>query len=113
MLKTGVYNLAQIDAGKFKSFLGGDKRISVTLYEKILSRPDAEHLAERILLLFTDERGAYKRTYSNRFAEFDLNCLQIINENFAKDLDLKFHDAGISDGRTAVDLFIKLSLSHP
>lgn len=113
MLKTGVYNLAQINAGNFKTILGGDKRISVTLYEKILTRPDAEQLAERILLLFTDERGAYKRTYSNRFAEFDMHALEIITKHFAKDQILKFHDAGISDGRTAVDLFVKLALCHP
>lgn len=106
LLNTGIYNLEQLAEPKyFKNIFGRDKRISITLYEQILSHANAEFLAERILLLFTDERGAYKRTYSNRFAEFDQIVKNILSANFSANEYLKIHDVAISDGRTAVDFF--------
>ncbi len=108
MLKTGIYTLEQIKSNKFKTILGGDKRISITLYDQILNVEDSSNLAERVLLLFTDERGAYKRTYKNRFADFDRNVLEILAANFTKDSALQMQDVAVSDGRTAVDFFEKI-----
>ena len=48
---------------RFKTLLGQEKNLSVTLYDQILGLPNAEFLAERILFRFSDERGARKRTY--------------------------------------------------
>lgn len=114
MLKTGIYNINQIsEQNTYKGWLGGDQRISVTLYPDILERSNAEELAERILLLFTDERGAYKRTYANRFEQFDQKVLDLMPQYFASAQELIVQDFGISDGRTAVDFFNKLSAVYP
>lgn len=110
LLNTGIYNIGQLAEPKcFKNLFGRDKRISITLYDQILSHSKADYLAERILLLFTDERGAYKRTYANRFAEFDQIIKNILIANFNTYDFLKIHDVAVSDGRTAVDFFNDIS----
>lgn len=112
MLKTGIYTLEQVKRNKFKTILGGDKRISITLYDQILNVEDSSTLAERVLLLFTDERGAYKRTYQNRFADFDKQVLEIFAANFPHTNQLQVSDVAVSDGRTAVDFFAQLSKQY-
>ena len=114
MLKTGIYDLAQIKKGiPFKSCFGGDKKVSITLYDQILALPNAEELAERILLLFSDERGAYKRTYGKRFEIFDKEVLKLLENSFDKKHPLLFQDVGVSDGKTAVDFFEKIAVLFP
>ncbi len=106
MITNGIHHRSQITKDlKLKDFFGVDKRISITLYDQILDLPNAEDLAERILLLFSDERGAYKRTYRKRFEEFDKVVLTLIEKNLKG--PLLFQDVGISDGRTAADFFEK------
>ena len=103
MLKFGITNLDQMRNRKFKTFLKRKRgNISITLYDKIHTFSDADTIAERILLLFSDERGAYKRTYQKRFGEFDA---QVIHELSKFSPPQTFHDVGISDGRTALDFF--------
>ena len=84
--------------------------MSITLYDQILNEPNADILAERILLLFSDERGAYKRTYQKRFEEFDLQVLTALGRLSPPKT---FHDVGVSDGRTALDFFEKMVLAFP
>src|SRR5947208_2045153 len=100
MLKTGIFKLEQLnELNNLKSIFGADKRVSITLYDQIFDYSNAEALAERILLMFTDERGAYKRTYSQRFAEFDTLCARVLAENFDQENALTVHDVAVSDGR--------------
>ena len=84
------------------------KKISITLYNELVKENYSSDLAEKILLNFTDARGAFKRTYSNRFEEFDTLALEIIKEHFSSDKLLNVHDTAISDGRTACNFFLKL-----
>lgn len=86
------------------------KNISITLYDQIGNDQNADEIAESILLLFSDERGAYKRTYSKRFEEFDKIILKYLLTIFQEKDQLRFHDVAISDGRTALDFFEKISL---
>ncbi len=107
MLKFGITNLYQMHNRKFKTFLKRKRgNISITLYDKIHTFSDADIIAERILLLFSDERGAYPK----RFEEFDA---QIIHELCKFPAPQTFHDVGISDGRTAVDFFEKIARAFP
>lgn len=71
MIKTSITKLYQLSNDKifFRKEL---KNVSVTLYDQTLNLVDSDQLAERILLLFSDERGSYKRTYQKRFEAFDL-----------------------------------------
>ena len=110
MLKLGISTLEQIkDKKSLKTFFGSDKRISISLYQYIQECPDADEISERILLLFSDERGAYKRTYQKRFEIFDKKVIDIIKEIFMSSETLLCHDVAVSDGRTALDFFEKLS----
>ena len=80
MFKTGITHIRDIHSKGLTPFRKTFKNVSITLYDQILNEPDAEVLAERILLLFADERGAYKRTYARRFKQFDgvvLNFLKL------------------------------------
>lgn len=114
MIKTGIYNLDQIKkCSSFKGLFGGERKISITLYNKIKDEPNADELAERILLLFADERGAYKRTYAKRFEEFDPMVLDYLKKAFRNDEPLTLQDVGVSDGRTALDFFEKMSSTFP
>ena len=110
MLKFGIHSKNQIKKQeKFTSLLGQDKKISITLYDQIIEESNADELAERILLLFADERGAYKRTYQKRFEDFDKVVLTCLKKNFKNGASLTFHDVAVSDGRTALDFFEKMS----
>jgi hypothetical protein len=106
MIKTGLYRLDQLtDLRKIRGFFGGTRRVSVTLYDKLAGIRDAEKWGECILTLFSDGRGAYKRTYARRFDHFDALAMRQIAQNFGPGRSLAIHDAGVSDGRTACDFF--------
>jgi chemotaxis methyl-accepting protein methylase len=109
MIKTGIYKIQQLNKKNIKSFLGKLKNISITLYDQIIDEPEREKLAELILLSFSDDRGAYKRTYEKRFEEFDEHVINILKKIFKNNLLLTIHDVGVSDGRTALDFFAKIS----
>lgn len=114
MLKTGIYKIDQLkDPKNLKTIFGRDKKISITLYHEVVNHPELKDLAENILLNFTDERGAFKRTYSNRFEDFDQQAIQEIKKFFSPDEHLIIHDAAVSDGRTAYDFFQKLESLFP
>jgi hypothetical protein len=114
MLKTGIYSIDQLnDPKNFKTIFGNDKKFSITLYPEIVKDPEKSDLAEQILLNFTDDRGAFKRTYANRFEKFDSEALKEIQVRFSPDNPLIVHDTAISDGRTACDFFEKLKPHFP
>lgn len=111
MIKTGIHKL-EFFKNNTTLFRKELKNVSITLYDQVFKEAEADYLAERILLLFADERGAYKRTYQKRFEEFDAQVIQELNklDIFS---DLSFHDVGVSDGRTALDFFEKIVLAIP
>jgi hypothetical protein len=114
LIKTGIHDIRQVTPGaRFKTLFGKDKVLSITLYDRILSLPDAESLAERILLLSADERGARKRTYAARFDAFDEAVATRIRERWDADTPLRVEDVAVSDGRTAHDFFQRLASGFP
>src|SRR5262249_12000627 len=98
---------------KSRGFFGGTRRISVTLYDKLVGIRDGEKWREQILSLFSDGRGAYKRTYGRRFDDFDALAVRHITEAFAAQRALVIHDAGVSDARTACDFFHSAATRFP
>jgi hypothetical protein len=108
MAKPGITNILALRTMKSSRF-SGLKMVTITLYDQIQNEPDADELAEKILLQSSDDRGAYKRTYAERFDVFDQKAIRFAVKNFDKQKPLSVHDAGVSDGRTALDFFKKLS----
>ena len=94
MIKLGVTSIKQLLEGRDQTFLKRNKTVSIALYDQIPDLRDSERLAERILLQFSDDRGAFKRTYSGRFMEFDAKALDTILALAASDRDLIVHDVG-------------------
>jgi hypothetical protein len=114
MLRTGIYQLAQIQQGdSLKDCYGLERPISLTLYDQIQTLENPQEWSERILKFSTNERGAYKRTYSDRFEAFDYEANKLIQSSFASDSLLRLHDLGVSDGRTACDYYQKLATIYP
>jgi len=113
MIKTGITCIRDIKEKSITPLCKQLKNVTITLYDKILLEPDSEELAERILLLFSDERGAYKRTYAKRFEEFDLIILGYLEEFFKTGEVVFIQDVGVSDGRTALDFFKRVSAIFP
>lgn len=110
MLKTGICSLEEFNSSKhLKNIFGDDKEVSVTLYDQVQILSDADELAERILLLFKDARGVYKRTYAKRFDYFDNLLLNYVRRYFNLEDNLIIFDAAVSDGRTSVELFDKVT----
>ncbi|HEY4942140.1 MAG TPA: hypothetical protein VII56_12000 [Rhizomicrobium sp.] len=88
---------------------GGDDRLpSISLYREAVLEDDGD-LTNRILERFVDASGAYKRTYSNRFQDFDTEIVRIIEAHFGGSTRLRVHDAAVSDARTSCDFFDRLS----
>jgi hypothetical protein len=114
MIKTGIYHIEDLtDLKKTRSLFGRLRRVSITLYDQVKSVENGDAWAQHILLLFSDGRGVYKRTYSRRFEEFDSLCISHIAEAFDARATLYVHDAAVSDGRTACDFFYKLAAYNP
>src|SRR5262249_18680316 len=114
MIKTGLYSIEQLSSLRnATTFFGKPRRISITLYGKTDSIRDSEEWAERILALFSDGRGAYKRTYCRRFDDFDALAMRHIGEAFGAGRALVVHDAGVSDARTACDFFHAIATHFP
>lgn len=115
MIKTGICFIKGLISDEKNSTLYRRplKNASISLYEEACNQENADTLVERILFTFSDERGAYKRTYSKRFEVFDEQVCEMLRENFDGASSLTFHDAGVSDGRTAVDFFRKVNNFFP
>lgn len=113
MIKTGITSLYDFRNHSLKTWFGGEKKISITLYNKILHEEDADEIAEKILKGFSDERGAYKRTYSKRFQQFDGCVLEFLRKQYSRTETIIAHDCGISDGRTSLDFFQRFVQEFP
>jgi hypothetical protein len=114
MLKTGVCDLATLRSKAGTRGLFGGKRLpSISLYEEAASAPDGDRLTAEILERFADDRGAYKRTYVGRFAEFDVKAIAFLKERFTSSERLLLHDIGVSDARTACDFFEQIAADFP
>lgn len=114
MIKTGLYRIEQLSSLRNTGgFFGGTRRASITLYDQLTGIRDGEKWGEQVLSLFSDGRGAYKRTYGRRFDEFDTSAIRHIAEAFEAERALVIHDVGVSDARTACDFFHSAAARFP
>jgi chemotaxis methyl-accepting protein methylase len=114
MLRRGIYCLSQLEGqAPLRDIYGQRKPISITLYDSIRNLENHEELAEEILTWFSNDRGAFKRTRSQRFEEFDRSVNEIMARELSRDAPIKVHDLGISTGETAYDYYHKLSALFP
>lgn len=113
MFKTGIYKLSQCREADKTLLRKEPKNISITLYDQIIGLPDTDDLAERVLRLFADDRGSYKRTYGRRFEAFDQEVIERIKATFSPAESLIVEDVGVSDGRTSCEFFRKLVAHYP
>lgn len=113
MVKFGVTTVRQLLEGKDQTFLRRKKPVSIALYDQLPNTPYADKLAERILVQFSDDRGAFKRTYSARFNGFDQKALETIATIAPSKRDLVVHDTGVSDARTSLDFFERIESKFP
>jgi chemotaxis methyl-accepting protein methylase len=111
MFKFGICELADFDAhGLTPRWLAERRFVAVSLYRDIArsDRPDRDALLERVLVRFATRNASLKRTQSARFGEFDAGLVGLIQERYEPGKIWRVHDAGVSDGRTAADLFARL-----
>ncbi len=101
---TGIHDARQLSEFDPSSWTGRRRRIAIDLVDDIDRLGDAsarEALFERIV----DARGAFKRTYRDRFAAFDAALLAAWNDLGWQGTNLHVLDAAVSDGSTALPLF--------
>lgn len=111
MLKLGVCRAEDLDLRRLSTFLGRNKFVAATLYRDLAAsdRPDRDELLERILFRFPTRNASLKRTQSARFEAFDAAFLERFRAEREPGRRYRVHDAGVSDGRTAVDFFRRLA----
>jgi hypothetical protein len=100
---TGIHDPAQLRGFDPARWPGIRRRIAIDLIDEIdgLGDPGLRvALFERIV----DVRGAFKRTYPDRFAAFDALVMEAWRSSGPKPQTISVLDAGVSDGSTSLPL---------
>lgn len=100
---TGIHEARQLRGFDPSSWTGKRRRIAIDLIDEIdrLGAPEArEALFERIV----DARGAFKRTYRDRFADFDARLIEAWRASPPATSGVRILDAAVSDGSTSLPL---------
>ena len=112
MFRRGVCDIDQLRRGT-RDFVGRSRFVAISLYSDIAASdaPDRESLLEEVLEWFPTGTGVFKRTQSGRFESFERDIAELVSglEDRDPGRALRVHDLGVSDGRTAVDLFRRLT----
>ena len=113
MFKIGIYSFEQLAGTRIELMHRYLRRAYyIGLYEEA-GRLDGEmgrKLEEKILSGFTVVNGVFKRTSRERMGQFDDATLAAA-KNLSYRKPLVVHDMAVSDGRTACDFFLKLSVA--
>ncbi len=110
MLIFGIYRLDQLHARHLRTRRGRRRFVAATLYPEVCdsSHPDKDRLLELVLCQFANANRTYKRTYSDRFRQFDQAIVQQLTGSHRPGT-LRVHDLAVSNGITAVELYRLLS----
>jgi hypothetical protein len=99
MIRKGIFTIGQLKSTSFKDTFGKEKNISIFLYKQINEIKNASEkikYAELVLNRFNSDRNVLKRTYKNRFNNFDnLSVNKISEQNYD---EISIFDIAISDG---------------
>ena len=102
MLRTGIYTLKPLVEEQIKDIFGKYKNISIYLYNQLNTIKDKtkrENCAEILLNRFNSDRNVIKRTYRERFNNFDNEAISEIKKSGQKKPTI--FDIAISDGRAS------------
>lgn len=105
---TGIHDARQLADFAPASFLGRRRRIAIDLIDDIDQQGDPavrEALFERIV----DARGAFKRTYRDRFAAFDDLLVEALRQAGLPAERFDVLDVAVSDGSTSLPLIKALA----
>lgn len=113
VFKLGITSLASLD--RDRTWSGHPKRFALSLYGEIIEgRPELDAWLPRILERHQSSTGAFKRTADRRFLELDEIVARRVAELRSRAPgELRVHDLGVSDGRSSVELFERLSEGGP
>ena len=109
MLRTGIYTLDQVEHLSVEAAQRRD--IALWLYPDLVRSDDPRkhQIAEALLARLKMGNFTNKRTYSGRFAEFDSTVIEILRSGAQPGSAFPLLDVGVSDGRTSVEFFKRLS----
>ncbi len=112
MLIFGVCRLDQLRARRLDSQRGRRRFVAATLYPEICdsSLPEKDRLLELVLCQFANANRTYKRTYGNRFHQFDQAIARFLT-HARTGPTVRVHDVAVSNGITAVELYRLLKQS--
>jgi hypothetical protein len=111
MLKPGICSLQQLACSHASLSRYLRRACYVGLYEDTggVHEEIGRKWQEEILRGFTAANGAFKRTSAERMGQFDDATIAAVKSMARGRKPLVVHDMAVSDGRTACDLFLKLS----
>ncbi|MDD5528248.1 MAG: hypothetical protein PHO56_04765 [Patescibacteria group bacterium] len=91
-----------------------NRPIAIDLYAQIGQLDQQKQaLAQEMVLNFAFSDGSYKKTHAQRFEDFDEKIIAYLEKNLDHDKKYKISDLAVSDGRTSLDLFLKLEKIFP
>ncbi len=105
---TGLHDARQLAGFDPSSWTGRRRRIAIDLIDDIDRLGDGKTRAalfERIV----DARGAFKRTYRDRFAAFDALIIDCWQRSGLPTQNVRVLDAAVSDGSTSLALIVAVS----
>lgn len=104
---TGIHDASQLARFDASTFLGRRRRIAIDLIDAI----DADANASARQAMFeqiVDSRMVFKRTYPDRFADFDKALIGHCRRHISGLRPLQVLDAAVSDGSTSLPLIDRI-----
>jgi CheR methyltransferase, SAM binding domain len=114
MFQAGIYNISQLSLYLDNPTRLANRPVAIDLYNQVGQlEPKKQGLAEETILNFAFSDGSYKKTHAQRFDSFDEKIIAYLEKNLDRNKNYKIHDLAVSDGRTSLDLFLKLEKIFP
>ena len=107
---TGIHKASQLRHFDPAGWLGRRRRIAIDLIDDI-DRLGAPAIREALFERIVDARGAFKRTYRDRFAAFDARLIELWQAAPLAARPVRILDAAISDGSTSLPLIAAFETS--
>lgn len=100
---TGLHDAGQLGGFDPTSWTGRRRRIAIDLIDDI-DRLGDQRAREALFERIVDARGAFKRTYRDRFAAFDALVIDCWQRAGSSTSNVRVLDAAVSDGSTSMAL---------
>jgi chemotaxis methyl-accepting protein methylase len=104
---TGIHQPSQLARFDAATFLGRRRRIAVDLIDAIDATSNAS-ARQAMFEQIVDARMVFKRTYPDRFADFDAALIEQCCQHLSGARPLEVLDAAVSDGSTSLPLLERI-----